>query len=133
MGIRVVALQVAVVEPQHALEAEEILEPRFDLLARKVAVAVGRQQALRRRQHRAGAVALNRAALEHESQAVDIASRENAALIHPARHQIVEVGREFQPPAVELEVVDLEAAVGGNGRYSAQVARPGIVGIGLDI
>ena len=63
-------LEDAVAEPDHLLGAEVVVERRLDRGAVELRVAVRVQQALLGGQHRALAVDVDRAALEHERGAV---------------------------------------------------------------
>ncbi len=126
VGVGVVAFQVAVVQPQHAL----LLHPVGHVGAERgtVALRVALVQALPGGQQGAGTVGIDRAAFQGERNAADIGlGVEHAGAVQHADQLVVEAGVELAAPAGETEVQQLEAAIGALEGDRAGVAQPGVV------
>ncbi len=124
----------AAAEPDHLLGAEVLVQRRLDLLARELGVAVAVEQALLGDQHRALAVDVDRAALEHDRRPVAVGCFD---LEHLAGDPVVAVPGEVEPavepaPGVEAPVDPAPAALAVDEEGRAGVADPGVVGRQLD-
>ena len=126
VAVRVVAREVAVVEPKDALGMEGCEQSRLDLFFCQGLVAMWREQAFACRQDGSLPVALDASSLEHEVEVVFVASLQDALLHHSAVDSVVELGRELLAPSVESEV-EQARAVGGEQGDEAVVASPSIV------
>ena len=124
----------AVLDPQHLFAAKVVEQHFFNLFFRFVRVAPRGEQAHFRRQHRALAVDVNGAALEHEALcAVAVHIRDLADL---ARDLIVLVPGEIQPvdepaPGVELPVHRAKTALVVHKERRPAVAHPRVVALEL--
>jgi hypothetical protein len=111
----------AVAEPQHLVDTEQPAQARLDLGARQRRVAVLVQQALLGRQHSAGAVDVDRAALE-DQPAVELRQAQRRG--HLSRDRVVEVPRRvLAAPGVESAVHGGEAAVRRRGSRRSRRGR----------
>ena len=132
--VGIVALDVPVVEPQHAVGLKPRKQPVLYVLSGERLVAVRCQQALRCGEQGALAVALNAAALEHKILMVAHAGLEHSAGIQFAVDGVVELPFKLFAPPVELEIKQMYGhlcavfLVGHKGNCT-MVARPGIVGV----
>ena len=97
MAVRMVVHQPAA-EPEHAIDAEVRAQLRLDVAAREVRVAVRIEQALLGGDGEAGAVDVDRAALQDPVGAADVQAR---ALAEPAPDRVVAGQVIFAAPAVE--------------------------------
>lgn len=127
MAVRVVAGQIAVVEPQHPLDMQERFEPFFDVGAVQAVVAVGRKQTFRSGQERAVAVAFDGTAFEYEVQMVRIRPVQYALLHQASVDTVVLVGGELLSPSVETEIQKERAGFVYQGNKS-MIACPRVVG-----
>ena len=124
----------AVFDPQHLLAAEVFAQHFFDLFLALIRVAPLGEQAHLCRQHRALAVDVDGAALEHKAlRAVAVHVRDLADL---ARDLVVLVPGEVQPvdepaPGVELPVHCAKAALVVHNERRAAVAHPRVVALQL--
>ena len=102
MGIGVIAFQIAVLQPQHALLAQGLGQYAGHVLACVVAMALG--QATPSAQQSAAAIGFDRATFKREVDALHGLGAQDATR-RQARHQrIVAAGFEFAAPAGETEV-----------------------------
>jgi [glutamine synthetase] adenylyltransferase / [glutamine synthetase]-adenylyl-L-tyrosine phosphorylase len=114
-----VVVEQPVAEPQHAGEPEIARQPRLDLRARQLGIAVGVEQALLGRRHEAGAVAVDRAALEDP---VGLGQRQARVARQFGPDRRVALHQVFSAPAVEARTQ--RGAVGADQR--ACVAQPDV-------
>ena len=127
MAVRVVAGQIAVVEPQYPLDMQERFEPFFDVGAVQAVVTVGRKQTFRSGQERAVAVAFDGTAFEYEVQMVRVRPVQYALLHQASVDTVVLVGGELLSPSVETEIQKERAGFVYQGNKS-MIACPRVVG-----
>ena len=132
MAVGVVARQVAVVYPQHAVGTEVGHQPLFYLVLGEGLVAVGSQQAAGGGEDGAPAVALDGAAFEHEVQMVYVLAADGPLIVEAAVDGIVLAGRKLLAPSVETKVEQQGRAAVAGEADEAVVAGPGVVGIDVD-
>ena len=91
-------------KPHDALHIESALQLSLNLHLRKRLVAIRGEQALCCGKQRSLSVGFNRSALEHEVVVVNDLTLESPLVEQSARQQVIVVGTELIPPAVETEV-----------------------------
>jgi hypothetical protein len=115
------------IEPDHALDAERRAQELVHCVLVEIRVAVAAEQALARRQHRAFAVDLDRAALEDEALRP---CRHTGRARHPRRDVRV-AGHDVLPaPAVELEARRRAPARAIDDEHRRRVAQPDVAVVG---
>src|SRR5690606_5784635 len=87
-------------EPQYPVEAEVLAQPRLDLGLAEMWVTVGIEQALLGRHHEAGAVGIDRSALEDPVHPV---ARQPSGGGHGLADLLIAFHDELAAPAVEAE------------------------------
>ena len=130
MAISVVACQLAMVYPHHAVGMQPLEQP--PLYARTVQglVAVWGQQTLTGGKDGATAIALYRAALEHHVIVVAALAVQQALGTQVGGDGVVVLPGKLVAPAVETEVEQLGPTLAHEGEGTV-VARPGIIGVTL--
>ena len=99
MTVGVIVAQ-ALIEPDHVIDPERPAQPRGDRLGIEVRVAATAEQTLLGGQQRAGAVDLDRAALEHEIERGAVRARP----LHHALGDLAIAGHHvLATPAVEAK------------------------------
>ena len=116
------------VQPDDAVGTEPLLQPVFYLLLCQRLVAVGRQQTATGGKDGAAAVALDRAALEHEVEVVDVLTLYVALVIDAAVQGVVNLGGKLLAPPIELEIEQPHAALIVDQRDETVVACPRVIG-----
>ena len=79
--VSIIAAKISVVEPQHALNAEVVLQSAFNLLFRECAVSVFRQKTFACYKQSAASVAFDRAAFENKILIVAVFPPEKSFII----------------------------------------------------
>ena len=128
VGIGVVALQVAVVEPEHAVLVQPAGELPRQLLAGRVRMALA--QALPGGQQGARTVRFDRAAFQCEINRLPFVVREDPSIAQGLHQAVVARRLELPAPAGETEIQQpgpLGVAVRRHQRHRARVAQPGVV------
>ncbi len=120
--VRVVVEQ-ALVEPEDVLAAERVGEVGFEPFPLHAGVPVRVEQALLRGQERALSVDLDRAALEHHPERVELTAGQ---LADAAGHQVVAVEDVLVAPAVEREADRRDVALVVLDEDRRDVAHPDV-------
>ena len=100
--VGVVALQIAVLEPEHALSAKFVAQHARHLFAALLGMAL--MQAAPGRQQRTGAIGLDRAAFERPVDAAMLGTDKQFAREQAADQAIVAARVELAAPAGEAEI-----------------------------
>ena len=109
MAVRVVARQCAVVEPQHAVHAEVLLQAEFHLPFVVLRIAVGIEQTGRSSQQGAEAIAFDAAPFQLKVKAVHVVAPQDARIVHLAIDGVVQRGLKLASPTIEAVVQQLDA------------------------
>ena len=130
VAIRIVARQVAALDPKDTLQAKHVFQVTLQLLLPQILVTVHGSQALDRRHQRALPIRLDAASLQHERLHIrdNHLLREGAHPVQLASYQIIEASRVLHAPTVKHEVVHHGRPL-VEDRDTPMVARPRIVRI----
>ena len=128
MAVSIIACQTAVIDPEDTLGVQLLEQTGLNILLGEGLVAMRRQQAARRGEDGATSVALDRAALEHEVETIDILALDGAFLVKMAVDGVILFGRELIAPAIEAEIDQTAMATVVYQRDESMIARPGVVG-----
>ena len=129
MGVGVIALEVAVVQPEHAVLVQPARQPAVELAAGRLRVAF--VQALPGGQQGAGTIGFDGAAFEGEVDAVVAVGAEGVPLDQAFDQLVVASGLELPAPAGEAEIEQAEPVAVAE-RDRTRVAQPGVVVIDPD-
>ncbi len=124
MRIGIVAFQVAVIQPQHALLCQPCRQIAAQRFARALRVTL--MQALPGGQQCAGTIGLDRTAFQGEVDGPYLRRHEHLRGIQRAHQLIVQAGVELAAPAGEAEIHQAEAGALAQ-RDRAGIAQPGVV------
>ena len=127
VAVRIVASEIAVMDPEDAVGSERRQELLLYPVAAERFVPVGSQEAFRRGEDGSLAVALDASSLEDKTEVILVGSLEDVLLHHVAADLVVEIGRKLQSPSVEAEIQQM-GPVGLEDGDKRVIARPGIVG-----
>ncbi len=113
MRVGIVALQIAMFEPEHALRAEFVAQQLRNFLAALLGVAL--MQAAPGSQDRAAAIGLDRAAFQRPVHAPVLGRDEQIARDEAADQAVIAVRGEFAAPAGEAKVGQTEPRAADQG------------------
>ena len=130
MGVRVVAFEITVVEPQHAVGVQALAQDRAHFLARLLGMAL--HQAAPGGEDASRAVALDAAAFQRPVDALVDGMAEHAGVDQAGDQGVVLFGAELAAPTGEAEISELKISsrIGGVAtlqRDRAGVAQPRVV------
>jgi hypothetical protein len=128
VSVGVVASELSVVNPKHALCTEILLQTGFDLVFRQWLVAMRRKKTATGGEDGAASVALYASAFEHEVKVVNIFTLKATLIEETTVESVVKVGTELLAPSVETEVEEEGRGVLGTDKcQEAMIACPGVV------
>jgi hypothetical protein len=127
VSVGVVALQIALAQPQNAPCAQCFSQALFQGFAVEAGVAAAVQQAAFGGQEGAGAIAFDGAAFQYPVVTDQFSRAERAACVQACGEGVVVHGGVTTAPAVEVEVQEPPPAVVGEHRDRAGVADPDII------
>ena len=127
MPVGIVADKASVLQPDHALGTQILLQALFYLLLGQRLVAVGGHQTATGGEDSASSVALDAATLEHKVQVRLVAALDQPLLVQVLVDLVVQLGRKLLAPPVELEVEQNLCSVGLLDGDESVVAGPGVV------
>ena len=128
MGIGVITLQPAMIEPKEMVDAQLCFQFVGNFIDGLVAVAIGRQEALGGGEKCSLSIRFERATFEDKTAAITIhIFRHNAGIAKMKIDQIVMAGCKLQPPTVKAEIYGTHSVVAHHSDGTI-IASPGIVG-----
>src|SRR5690606_26592381 len=124
VGVGIVALEVAVLEPEHAVLAQPAAQAAVQLLAAGLGMAL--VEAAPGGQQRALAIGLDGAAFKSKINCLQRTVDEDSSFMQALDQAVVLAGPELPAPAGEAEIEQLEA-VPADKADRPGVAQPGVV------